>query len=81
MRSQDFFLKDVLEFTGYIPPRGTKVITGDIVELVGKFPSEIEDKLPPTDPLKKLHLRDTGCFRDAGKANWARLPAPEVVTA
>ncbi len=61
--------------------RGTKVITGDIVELVGKFPSEIEDKLPPTDPLKKLHLRDTGCFRDAGKANWARLPAPEVVTA
>lgn len=29
MRSQDFFLKDVLEFTGYIPPRGTKVITRD----------------------------------------------------
>ena len=57
------------------------MITGDIVELVGKFPSEIEEKLPPTDPLKKLHLRDTGCFRDAGKANWARLPAPEVVTA
>ena len=41
----------------------------DIVELVAK--------LPPT--LKKLDLEDTGCFGDAGKADWARLPALEVV--
>ena len=41
----------------------------DIVELVGK--------LPPT--LKKLHLGDTGCFGDAGKADWGRLPALEDV--
>ena len=37
----------------------------DIVELVAK--------LPPT--LKVLNLHDTGCFGDAGKADWARLPA------
>ena len=41
----------------------------DIVELVGK--------LPPT--LKKLYLVNTGCFGDAGKADWSRLPALEVV--
>ena len=41
----------------------------DIVELVAK--------LPPT--LKKLDLDDTGCFGDAGKADWARLPALEGV--
>ena len=41
----------------------------DIVELVAK--------LPPT--LKTLDLSDTGCFGDAGKADWARLPALEVV--
>ena len=41
----------------------------DIVELVGK--------LPPT--LKKLDLSSTGCFGDAGKADWSRLPALEVV--
>ena len=41
----------------------------DIVELVAK--------LPPT--LKELDLRNTGCFGDAGKADWARLPALEGV--
>ena len=41
----------------------------DIVELVAK--------LPPT--LKQLYLHNTGCFGDAGKADWARLPALEVV--
>ena len=41
----------------------------DIVELVAK--------LPPT--LKVLTLRTTGCFGDAGKADWARLPALERV--
>ena len=41
----------------------------DIVELVGK--------LPPT--LKKLSLSETGCFGDAGKADWSRLPALEEV--
>ena len=41
----------------------------DIVELVAK--------LPPT--LKTLNLYGTGCFGDAGKADWARLPALEVV--
>jgi len=41
----------------------------DIVELVAK--------LPPT--LKKLGLSSTGCFGDAGKADWARLPALEEV--
>ena len=41
----------------------------DIVELVAK--------LPPT--LKTLYLRSTGCFGDAGKADWARLPALEEV--
>jgi hypothetical protein len=41
----------------------------DIVELVGK--------LPPT--LKKLSLMRTGCFGDAGKADWSRLPALEHV--
>ena len=41
----------------------------DIVELVAK--------LPPT--LKRLNLMDTGCFGDAGKADWARLPALEGV--
>jgi len=41
----------------------------DIVELVAK--------LPPT--LKKLGLSSTGCFGDAGKADWARLPALEGV--
>ena len=41
----------------------------DIVELVAK--------LPPT--LKTLRLDDTGCFGDAGKADWARLPALEEV--
>jgi hypothetical protein len=39
----------------------------DIVELVAK--------VPPT--LKQLDLEDTGCFGDAGKADWARLPALE----
>ena len=39
----------------------------DIVELVAK--------LPPT--LKELVLSSTGCFGDAGKADWARLPALE----
>ena len=39
----------------------------DIVELVAK--------LPPT--LKGLYLDNTGCFGDAGKADWARLPALE----
>ena len=34
-------------------------------------------KLPPT--LKELYLYDTGCFGDAGKADWARLPALEGV--
>jgi len=42
---------------------------GDIVELVAK--------LPPT--LKVLYLYNTGCFGDAGKADWARLPALEWV--
>ena len=41
----------------------------DIVELVAK--------LPPT--LKVLGLNNTGCFGDAGKADWARLPALERV--
>ena len=41
----------------------------DIVELVAK--------LPPT--LKALDLNYTGCFGDAGKADWARLPALEEV--
>ena len=41
----------------------------DIVELVAK--------LPPT--LKQLNLNYTGCFGDAGKADWARLPALERV--
>ena len=41
----------------------------DIVELVAK--------LPPT--LKELILDGTGCFGDAGKADWARLPALEGV--
>ena len=41
----------------------------DIVELVAK--------LPPS--LKQLGLNSTGCFGDAGKADWARLPALEVV--
>ena len=41
----------------------------DIVELVAK--------LPPT--LKALDLNETGCFGDAGKADWARLPALEWV--
>ena len=41
----------------------------DIVELVAK--------LPPT--LKGLGLMSTGCFGDAGKADWARLPALEKV--
>ena len=41
----------------------------DIVELVAK--------LPPT--LKELNLNNTGCFGDAGKADWARLPALEEV--
>ena len=41
----------------------------DIVELVAK--------LPPT--LKVLRLGDTGCFGDAGKADWSRLPALESV--
>ena len=41
----------------------------DIVELVAT--------LPPT--LKKLPLGNTGCFGDAGKADWARLPALEEV--
>ena len=41
----------------------------DIVELVAK--------LPPT--LKGLGLTETGCFGDAGKADWARLPALEWV--
>ena len=41
----------------------------DIVELVGK--------LPPT--LKTLSLMNTGCFGDAGKADWSRLPALEWV--
>ena len=34
-------------------------------------------KLPPT--LTYLNLRDTGCVGDAGKADWARLPALEGV--
>ena len=41
----------------------------DIVELVAK--------LPPT--LKTLLLNSTGCFGDAGKADWARLPELETV--
>ena len=41
----------------------------DIVELVAK--------LPPT--LKTLDLVKTVCFGDAGKADWARLPALEMV--
>ena len=41
----------------------------DIVELVGK--------LPP--PLEQLHLHNTGCFGDGGKAEWGRLPALEGV--
>ena len=41
----------------------------DIVELVAK--------LPPT--LKTLDLTATGCVGDAGKADWARLPALEGV--
>ena len=44
-------------------------VTGDIVELVAK--------LPPT--LKELRLGNTGCFGDAGKADWARLPALKEV--
>ena len=38
---------------------------------------ELVAKLPPT--LKELDLWNTGCFGDAGKADWARLPALEVV--
>ena len=38
---------------------------------------ELVAKLPPT--LKKLDLYETGCFGDAGKADWARLPALERV--
>jgi len=41
----------------------------DIVELVAK--------LPPT--LKRLDLWNTGCFGDAGKVDWSRLPALEAV--
>ena len=41
----------------------------DIAELVAK--------LPPT--LKVLGLDNTGCFGDAGKADWARIPALERV--
>ena len=41
----------------------------DIVELAAK--------LPPT--LKTLYLGGTGCFGDAGKADWARLPALKEV--
>ena len=48
---------------------GNRNLKVDIVELVAK--------LPPT--LKKLDLRYTGCFGDAGKADWARLPALEEV--
>jgi hypothetical protein len=48
---------------------GDTKVTGDIVELVAK--------LPPT--LKGLRLNNTGCFGDAGKADWARLPALEGV--
>ena len=48
---------------------GNRNLKVDIVELVAK--------LPPT--LKKLGLGKTGCVGDAGKADWARLPALEVV--
>ena len=48
---------------------GNPHLEEDIVELVGK--------LPPT--LKELNLESTGCFGDAGKADWARLPALEGV--
>ena len=48
---------------------GNPNLAVDIVELVAK--------LPPT--LKTLNLPNTGCFGDAGKADWARLPALEVV--
>ena len=48
---------------------GNRNLKVDIVELVAK--------LPPT--LKKLELMSTGCFGDAGKADWARLPALEGV--
>ena len=48
---------------------GNPALEEDIVELVGK--------LPPT--LKKLSLSETGCFGDAGKADWSRLPALEMV--
>ena len=44
---------------------GNRNLKVDIVELVAK--------LPPT--LKQLYLTNTGCFGDAGKADWARLPA------
>ena len=48
---------------------GNRNLKVDIVELVAK--------LPPT--LKVLGLGYTGCFGDAGKADWARLPALEEV--
>ena len=48
---------------------GSANLKVDIVELVAK--------LPPT--LKVLYLYNTGCFGDAGKADWARLPALEGV--
>ena len=48
---------------------GNPHLEEDIVELVGK--------LPPT--LKVLGLLNTGCFGDAGKADWSRLPALEDV--
>lgn len=41
----------------------------DIVELVAT--------LPPT--LKKLYLMNTGCFGDATKADWSRVPELKVV--
>ena len=53
----------------YVNLSRTKVSGLDIVELVGK--------LPPT--LKYLSLGNTGCFGDAGKADWGRLPALEEV--
>jgi hypothetical protein len=48
---------------------GNPDLAVDIVELVAK--------LPPT--LAKLRLDNTGCFGDATKADWARLPALESV--
>ena len=44
---------------------GNPTLEEDIVELVGK--------LQPT--LKTLSLSNTGCFGDAGKADWSRLLA------